>query len=59
VVDSYVSFSRFDGVQDDGRLSKNDMIKELENASFPFRLDIKSVRLLFVNIKKDYISFGQ
>lgn len=53
VVDSYISFGRFDGVQDDGTVSKDEMIKELENASYPFRLDIKSVRLLFKNIKKD------
>jgi hypothetical protein len=33
VVDSYVSFGRFDGVQDDGTVSKDEMIKELENAA--------------------------
>lgn len=31
IVDSYLSFSNFDGVTDDGTIGYDDMIKEIEN----------------------------
>jgi len=59
VVDSYISFSRFDGVNDDGYLEKSEMMKEIENQNYTYRMNVENCQQAFQVLQKDHMNFGQ